>query len=412
MKVLIVTNMYPPSVSGGYELACRDVAVGLHEHGFQILVLTTLSEQAEEPGPELARILPLASEGRAASVMRIFSSGTRSLRHVQKITGQFQPDVVYFWNLVGLPLDVIAWLSRSFPSVVYVAEFWFRDWMTGRRAPDRGVNLILQLQRMKAESNSRARFLAYSFGRWTARRNWDSWISSFPSMVQFVSAFMQKDAENHGIYPLISRVIPLGIDHHLFPFEIQRPARATKLLYVGRLVPSKGVETAIRAIGFVRKTLPDAVLTLVGTGPAAFLRKLERLIKDEQIPPSSIHFEGMVSRENLSAFYNSHDMLIFPSEWDEPFPLVLLEAMSSGIPILSSGTGGSMEAAGDSEVVVFEPGNARILADKVIELSSDWKRREQLARNGLVKAKDYSKERMILSILEDFELISRSNEML
>ena len=61
----------------------------------------------------------------------------------------------------------------------------------------------------------------------------------------------------------------------------------------------------------------------------------------------SVRFTGLIPRERLPEIYKQHGTLIFPSVWDEPFSITLLEAMSSGLAVVGTTTGGSAELLAD-----------------------------------------------------------------
>lgn len=102
-------------------------------------------------------------------------------------------------------------------------------------------------------------------------------------------------------------------------------------LFVGRLSPEKGVDTLLRAW----HELPHIPLTIIGDGPECY--------KLKSIAPSNVIFMGYQSRDRVSSSLAEAQALIMPSIWYEGFPMTLVEAFASGLPILASDIGSLKE---------------------------------------------------------------------
>jgi glycosyltransferase involved in cell wall biosynthesis len=127
-------------------------------------------------------------------------------------------------------------------------------------------------------------------------------------------------------------VVQPGVDHRLF-----RPAAATpgdrtfRVCYVGRIEAAKGVQYLLGA--WNRLALPDSELVLAGR----ILPEMEYLQK--RSPPANVRLAGILSRDDVAELYRRSHLFIFPSV-NEGLPLVVLEAMSSGLPVIAcAGTG-------------------------------------------------------------------------
>jgi glycosyltransferase involved in cell wall biosynthesis len=124
-------------------------------------------------------------------------------------------------------------------------------------------------------------------------------------------------------------------------------------LFVGRLSVEKGLHTLLKAWAL----LDDATLLKVaGTGPLA-----ELVAKETNVEPL-----GLQSPAEISLLMQQAAFLVLSSEWYEGFPLVLVEALAHGLPILASNLGSMAAIIKDGETgLLFEPGNAEDLATKV-----------------------------------------------
>jgi glycosyltransferase involved in cell wall biosynthesis len=198
-----------------------------------------------------------------------------------------------------------------------------------------------------------------------------------------------------------STVIHHGIDdaHPAVPEprdRLREPGEL-RLLFAGRLVEIKGVHTAIDALPRVIRRLPQlrVILTVVGdrTDAAYFERLQERV--HALGTADHVTFAQAVPETELPELFSRHDIYLFPSLY-EPFSLTLIHALRAGIPTIASDAGGNAEIVHDGQTGrVFRRGNARALADKVIELARDPVQRAALARAGTGIAAEHSFTRML-----------------
>jgi glycosyltransferase involved in cell wall biosynthesis len=204
------------------------------------------------------------------------------------------------------------------------------------------------------------------------------------------SRFMQDSLRGIGVN---AEWIPQFIDPSGYgagPF----PAPGNRVLFVGILYPCKGVSDLLAAFSIVSKAIPDARLDVIGDGSEKpVLEEMAGLygLKDR------VHFHGLLPPEKVSAFYQQASVLVLPSIHIENSPLVVLEAMASGRPVIGSRIGGIPELIGEGSTgLLFSPGNREELAEKVIEILKDRKKAETMGRQGREKVlKEFSRERCL-----------------
>ena len=182
-----------------------------------------------------------------------------------------------------------------------------------------------------------------------------------------------------------------------------KPVTDTKiLLYIGRLSKEKGIEYLIKAMPSIRKEIPEAKLVIVGIGPEK--KKLEKLAA--QIGADrNLTFTGWVNDSDIIKHFHNAEIIIVPSYWAENFSLVTLEAMANGRPIVISNIFGLSERIENDDVgFLFEAGNSKDLADKVIKLLSDFEIVKIMSKNARVKVNEkYSAEQHYAEIMNIYE---------
>jgi type III pantothenate kinase len=179
--------------------------------------------------------------------------------------------------------------------------------------------------------------------------------------VTFSSDAVRRGAAAAGLPVASAPIIHCAVDVEEFPL---RPPldRVERFLYVGQIMRHKGVKTAVDAFIELCAAHPQRPLSLTLVGGAINPKYEADLHRHVEASPAAerIHFAGPVSKNDIAAVYAEHDALIFPSEWDEPFSLVLMEAMASGLPVVSTLTGGTPEiAVPDQNVLAFPKGDSR-----------------------------------------------------
>lgn len=163
-------------------------------------------------------------------------------------------------------------------------------------------------------------------------------------------------------------------------------------LFVGRLSPEKGVSILLDAW----RSLPDQHLTIVGDGPdAAALR--ERA-------PGNVTFTGPLSPSDVQSKMLGAVALVMPSVWYEGFPMTIVEAYASGLPVIASRIGSLSEIVHHSKTgLLFEPGSPKALATTL-----QGTEKVQLARMGeaaLAKYQQlYTPERNLEILLDIFSM--------
>jgi glycosyltransferase involved in cell wall biosynthesis len=150
-----------------------------------------------------------------------------------------------------------------------------------------------------------------------------------------LSRYMREELVAAGVAAARVHVVPPFV-HALGRDEQRKPEGPGCVLFVGRLVESKGVRDAVEAWRLSGVSLP---LVVAGTGPLR--AELERAAANADGP--RLEVLGWVGRDGLPALYRRARALLFPPRWQEPFGIVGLEALTFGVPVVAWESGGVAE---------------------------------------------------------------------
>ena len=310
-RTLVVTNDFPPRVGG-----------------VQQYVATLVSRLPADRVSVLAPAWPGWREHDEAQPFPVhrwpatFLWPTPDLeRRVRSLVAEHRADLVLFGHGFPLPWLAPGLAAAGIPSVALThgAELWMARTPGLGRAQRRALGAV---RRVTAVSE------------YTAER---------------IRRALGDDPPVTVLYP--------GVDTDRFSPDVDGSAERERyglgerpvVVCVSRLVPRKGQDILIRAIGYVRKRIPDAALLLAGQGPSR--PRLEALAA--RAPAESVVFAGEVSAEDLPGVYAAGDVFAMPCHSRfgglevEGLGIVFLEAAACGKPVVAGRSGGSAEAVCD-----------------------------------------------------------------
>jgi glycosyltransferase involved in cell wall biosynthesis len=387
MRLLLLSNFYPPASRGGFEQWCQEVAEGLNARGHQVMVLTSRhgQEQLEGADPDWVR-RELYLEMELATLrngLQFFTNRkareNENMLRLRRLVESFEPDVILIWGMWNLPRSLPALAEKLKPGRVayYMGDYW--PTLPGQhevywQVPPRNwvTSIPKALLRPVAE-----RVLA----------NEEKPALEFERVI-FPTVFMRDEFQRRGILLHETSTIYGAIDTSLYPYrnglsDAQHDGELS-LLYIGRLSPDKGVHTAIKALGNLVhvRGFNQLRLTVIGTGEPEYEAHLRYLAREEKVQ-SLVTFLGAQPKEAMSAFYRRADLFLFTSVWPEPFGRVIVEAMASGVAVVGTATGGAAEILVENEnALLFPPGDAISLAEQIARLVESPTLRQQLAQGG------------------------------
>ena len=349
MKILFVARWYPSPSHRYAGIFVREHAKAVRAAGHEVAVLHLPGEPGdgrkawqivEETDPDLTEGIPTyhvycrsmsipgpARLSKLGTNWRYAWSGYRAARRLSK--SGFRPDVVHAHVFTtGLPALLIARLFRR-PLVVteHTTAFPRRTLGSGAR-----------------------RVAAFVYGR--------------AARVLPVCAFLQRAIEAYEIEARFT-IVPNAVDTALFfPDATASAGRRTgprRFLFVGNLEEAhhKGFPEMVEALAMLGERRKDWRLEVVGDGPAR--PDYERLVAQAGLQ-GAIALRGRMAKLEIAALMRTSDLLVLPSRFENQ-PCAIIEAMTSGLPVVSTTVGAIPEMVGPDDGILVPPQDPAALAD-------------------------------------------------
>ena len=172
------------------------------------------------------------------------------------------------------------------------------------------------------------------------------------------------------------------------------PSEAKKFLHVGRFMTAKNHKNLIEGFVKAKKTCPSIELFMYGEGPLQ--SEIMQLVKKYEAA-SYIHYCGISS--DIYSIMHGMNVFLLPSLW-EGFPMTLVEAMGTGMPIIASNVGGIPNMLKNNHSALLIEPNSESITESIVAMYNDSSLRERLGRNALEDSTKFSSKGMALSYLK------------
>jgi glycogen(starch) synthase len=386
MRLLFLSNLYPPHGLGGYEQWCQEVATCLRQRGHAVQVLT--SRHGIPSGTDhtdgVIRSLYLQADIHYYRPLDFFlkrpsqeQANARELRHA---IGRFSPHLVVVWGMWNLSRNLPYWAEKWMPGRVayYISSYWPLDtdiheeyWELAARKPL--VELVKRPLRTLA--------------LWQLHRE------GYPPQLRFqhavcCSRYVRDTLAKAGKLPIDASVLLGGIETepfmHTLSTSIGSQKSPLRLLFFGSLLSKKGIHTAIEAVGLLkgRGLLERVELTILGSGHPEYETRLRAMAAQMGIG-NRVHFVSQVPRDEIPSWLARFDVFLFTSIWAEPMARTVMEAMAAGLLVIGTEVGGQVEMLIDGlNGLTFPAEDAIGLADRIVQVIDNPSLRRRLAQAG------------------------------
>ncbi len=378
MKILTVSNYYPPFYQGANEISCEATVNELARRGHQVEVLCgnwgimEKSQSAHPTTDSIYRLLHLHSFRNLSRGKRLLAqlgkayTSRLDYRLALRIGTRSRPDLVYVWNMGGLSMSVLSALQQLRACTVFeLHDYWLLE---------RYRNLVLEPSRLKKAYRS----VVEGCSRFENLQFHSLIAISEPLKSEYVRGGFPADD-----FTVMRRPVPVPYAEGRSRRRDRQPS-GLHLLFAGRLVREKGTHIAVQALALLAEQAPQPVyLDIAGSGSSGYLQELEHMVVAEGLG-EKVRFLGMVDRSRLIDMYEEYDAVLAPSIWCEPLAQVVLEAMARGVCVIASDRGGPSEViTHEKDGLLVPAGDPQALAQAILRLSQNQQLCEDLGQAGL-----------------------------
>lgn len=377
MRILFLTDDFPPQSFGGAGFSTFYLALGLQRSGHQIFVITTVRNKKEEgvidhQGLKVFRIFSNYHE-RWQAYLSLYNPQT--VRKVAKIIREINPDVVHAHNIhFYLSYHCLKTAKKLKKPVFFTARdtmLFYYGKLATRKYLEQFVAKTSWPDHLKL---ARKRYNPF---RNIVIRHY----LKYADKIFAVSSALKKALEQNGIKNI--EVSYTGIDimdwqanpELVEGFKKKHNLQSKKVIFFGgRISNLKGLEQINQAMAKIKEEIPEAVLLIAG----------------EKGLPASRQGIGWLAGDELRAAYFASDIVAVPSVYLDPFPRSNLEAMACKKPVVGTCYGGTPEIVQDGVTgFIVNPFNVELMAEKIIDLLKNPAKAKQFGETGFEKVKKH-----------------------
>ncbi|MBD1395616.1 glycosyltransferase family 4 protein [Pontibacter sp. JH31] len=384
MRILSIHNYYKQA--GGEDTVFHAEADLLEQHGHQVEKLTFSNKEVNSLTEKLKAALGVMYNPDSA-------------RRVEERIKAFQPDVIHVHNFFPLLSPAVFYVAHRLQVPIVMTLHNYRLVCPSALLYYKGRVQLENLHktfpwgaiRQKVYRNSAVQTasVVLTTGMHKLLGTWQHKVDKFIALTPGAAAMFRDSSlklrpEQLAVKPNFTEDLGIGEE-----------VREDYMLYVGRLTPEKGIETLLNA-----HEVQSFKLKIAGDGP------LRERVENYAAENPEVEYLGFQNRAQILALLKKAKGLIFSSEWLETFGMTIVEAFSTGTPVIAAKIGGAEQLVEDGlNGLHYTPGHAAELADKVQQLVQEPKLALRLgnAARQSYEAR-YTPEanyHMLLSIYED-----------
>lgn len=397
MRILFVSEYYPPIIKGGGEINLQILTEELARNDFTVTVLTSYNSKLPinevKNGVNIIRRLRNGKnpENIISNIKRAFVLPKSIIIEVKKISKDI--DIIH---LIGNTIIVSKELKKldkiivatieSYPTLCPKGDRFYKSKKECEYKCTFGKFISCQVKSYEIGKMKNyfflkynPLFLAYLYYRYKKLNN-----SLKYCHVITVSAYVKKLLNKYGVE---SEIIPNIINENDFDIP-KKKNKKIQVSYFGSLTRYKGAHLVVEC-------LKDSDVRIAFYGNGNLKEEILKRMKDYNM--DGIIYDS-IEYEKIPKEYAKSDIVIFPSIWPEPFGRITIESMASGTPVIGSKVGGISETLKNGGGILITPGDINEIKDAVTLLIKDEKLRENIGRKGKEIAQNYSKKKTIMKI--------------
>lgn len=356
MKILVISNYYPPYYLGGYELACFDTVEFLKEKGHKVSVLTG-DYKSNKSGNDIYRKLNYI-DYESPSYKNKYDIEKLNYQVTEEIIQVTKPDIIYIWSLRLISLSPLWAIEKTkIKKIFEIGDFWMKGFLNNSF-----------FSKLKREIKNRL-----PFGN---AKN----VSISPAICisDWMVNIMKKQYGSQQIH-----VVPNGTSVSEKKC-MEKDDAVMKYMFCGRIDHSKGLDMAIKSLSYLKdNNYDDFEFHIYGDGDKTYLKRCLKMVEILNLQ-NQVFYHGKL--DNLKDAYRKNHVLLMPTRMKEPFGLVLIEAMNYGVVPIAPNAYGPKEIIDDyKDGILFKQYSQNSLDEKIKFIHNNWDLMESIRLNGFEK---------------------------
>lgn len=391
MKILYLTDEFPPENFGGAGIVAYDFANAVAKKGHEVFVITTTRK----------RFLERESVFEGLKVFRLYSGYPVFLRHyisiynpflifkIKKIFKKIKPDIIHAHNIHSHISYAVLKLAKKQGCRVFLTA---HDTMLV--SYDKNYFPCGEKKfRITAWQNIKTAGKRYNPFRNLAIKKYLHYVDKIFAISQTLKNFLAQNG-------IDSVVLHNGVNvedwinpafEKITDFRGKYGIEGKKIiLFGGRFSGAKGGKQILRAFSWLVKNCPaeDVVLLVVGRKDQ-YAEKMAALVKELEID-DKVLFTGWLNREEIKKAFFASDICVTPSVYFDPFNLFNIEAMAAGKPVVGTCFGGTPEIVVDGQTgYIANPVDHEEFGKKIRDILSDKNKAEIFGKNGRKRVEEF-----------------------
>jgi len=415
LKVLLISEYFPPKVFGGGEISAWLLAKNLAKEGLDVSVLTShfpeLKKFEVKDKVKIYRNLKTGEnpEGFLSNFKRAFLFPSSTKKELINLDKKESFDLIHCFNINSIIGTSQAKEKINKPIIMHINSLVLfcplGTLMKRGKICNEKCTFLKFLEcfwKEKKISKIKKNFLTlnpffatYVYFRFKRRKNSLKKVDFFIAISNFMKNLLLREK----ISEEKIAVVPNPVELEKFLKLKPRKRKIPKILYLGAYEGFKGPQILLKALKEIKENFRA---NFYGSGS---LEKWMKNFVERNNLSKKIKINEKVSYEKIPSLYEEHDIIVFPSLWSEPFGRVLVEGMASGKVIIASKIGGIPEVVEDRKNgFLFQPGNVSELSQLIKNLLINKNLRLKIGKEGIKTAKKkYSGEVVAKELIKVYE---------
>jgi len=400
MKILFLQDDFPPYSFGGAGIVAFDLAKALQKKGHKVFVITTTQIKNQEVEKEYfdLKIYQIYSDYHERWRAYFSLYNPQTVKSVEEIIRKIKPDVIHAHNIHYYLSYYCLKIAKKYSKAVFltahdIMSIHYGKWLP-KNSQDLKISFFDKIKLAKKRYNPFRDIVI-------------KYYLKYVDKIFTVSDFLKNILDVNGIKNTTTIYNGIDVDNWRENPEVVKKFRETHnlfnrriIFFIGRLSELKGGRVIIKAMKYIIKEIPSAVLLIAGK-KEVYAQKMIKLAQKLGIE-NNIIFTGWIEREEIKIVYSCVDVVVTPSIYSDPFNLINIEAMALKKPVVGTCFGGTREIILDGETgYIVNPNKIKIMAQKIIDLLNNSNRAEKFGQAGYKRVKEkFSSEKQIVKILK------------